>query len=477
VAEVDASSDASCLLSVGIDIGSTTSHLVFSELIVGHSNLLPGARMTVLGRRIIHRSHIRLTPFQEGLLDASALRLFVDESYRAAGLVPAAVDTGAVILTGQAARQQNAKLVDELLSAHAGKFVCATAGHHLEAKLAAHGSGAVRRSRERGETILNVDVGGGTTKLTVIRKGQVERTAAIDIGARVVRFDEDGRVAALQPSAKAVFDAAGLVLQPGEVLGGTRRRELGNALADALVQLLSESNSTWPSSLWLTEPVPELEGIDCAMLSGGVAEYAFGREYHDYGDLGAELGPAFQQAFESAFPDISLLSPEEGIRATVIGASQFSVSLSGDTIFLPDGVPLPVHNLAVVAVALPEDYDAETVAGRVQSALCGVDREVLSRGYALALSGPQFRGYSVVEALVQGIMAGLRGLPAGRLPRALVFNRNLGQVVGQFLARHWPDQLFVCIDEIEVRDLDYLDIGAVRPGESYVPVVIKSLVL
>jgi ethanolamine utilization protein EutA len=74
-----------------------------------------------------------------------------------------------VILTGEAIKRKNAQAIDELFAAEAGKFVCATAGHKLECTLAAHGAGAVKLSKERGDTcLLHVDIGGGTTKLALI---------------------------------------------------------------------------------------------------------------------------------------------------------------------------------------------------------------------------------------------------------------------------------------------------------------------
>ena len=81
------------------------------------------------------------------------------------------VDSGAVILTGEAIKRKNAQAIDELFAAEAGKFVCATAGHKLECTLAAHGAGAVKLSQERGECLLHVDIGGGTTKLALIDNG------------------------------------------------------------------------------------------------------------------------------------------------------------------------------------------------------------------------------------------------------------------------------------------------------------------
>ncbi|HEY8862158.1 MAG TPA: ethanolamine ammonia-lyase reactivating factor EutA, partial [Candidatus Limnocylindria bacterium] len=182
------------LRTVGIDIGTTTSHLIFSEIVLERQGILLSSAYGIVERNVIHRSDVALTPYASGRrIDTEALGRFIDRSYAEAGWRPEEVDTGAVITTGDAARQENARAIVALFSGQAGKFVCATAGHHLESLLAAHGSGAVRRSREPATPlVLNVDIGGGTTKLAVCRDGRVVETAALDIGARLFAWDEDG---------------------------------------------------------------------------------------------------------------------------------------------------------------------------------------------------------------------------------------------------------------------------------------------
>src|SRR5437773_438824 len=152
------------LTSVGIDIGSSTSHLMFSQLSVGYPSPTQ-RRPEVLERRILDRSPILLTPFSgDWNIDAGPLKKLIDGEFEAAGLSPEKVDTGAVIITGEAARRDNAQRIAEMFSDQSGKFVCATAGPRLEALMAAHGSGAVALSREFAMRVLHVDIGGGTTK-------------------------------------------------------------------------------------------------------------------------------------------------------------------------------------------------------------------------------------------------------------------------------------------------------------------------
>ena len=204
------------LVSVGIDIGSSTSHLMFSQLAIGY----PSAhrrRPEILERRVIARSPVLLTPFKENWnIEAGPLESLIEESFRAAGLSRENIDTGAVIITGEAARRENAQKIAELFSAQAGQFVCATAGPRLESLLAAHGSGAVARSREEGTTLLNIDVGGGTTKVSLIDKGRVVGVTAFNIGARLIAFDEKKRIVRMEQSGKIFLESVGCKLLLGD---------------------------------------------------------------------------------------------------------------------------------------------------------------------------------------------------------------------------------------------------------------------
>ena len=171
----------------------------------------------VVHREVLHRSPILLTPYRpDGLIDALALERFVHAAYAEAGLTPDQIDTGAVILTGAALERSNSRAVAELFAGSGGKFVCASAGHNLEGILAAHGSGAVALSHERGDTLLHVDVGGGTTKLARIVSGTVVATTAIGVGAR-------SRVAGRDPNERRRIDRSSRVPNRPSRPGATRR--------------------------------------------------------------------------------------------------------------------------------------------------------------------------------------------------------------------------------------------------------------
>src|SRR5262245_37222757 len=219
------------LTTVGVDVGSSTSHLLFAKLHLQRLTESLSSRFVVVSREVLHKTPILLTPYRpDGLIDVDALERLVHDAYAGAGLKPDDVDTGAVILTGAALERANARAVAELFAGSGGKFVCASAGHNLEGILAAHGSGAVALSSQRGDTLLHVDVGGGTTKLGLLRDGEVVRTAAIHVGGRLVAFDDQERVTRIEPSGAAIASELGIPLALGDRIAADDRRRMADAL-------------------------------------------------------------------------------------------------------------------------------------------------------------------------------------------------------------------------------------------------------
>jgi ethanolamine utilization protein EutA len=458
------------LTSVGIDIGSSTSHLMFSKLLVGYP-ALQRRRPEVLERRVIARSPIVLTPFTgDWNIEAEGLEALVSATFRSAGLSREEIDTGAVILTGEAARRENAKKIAELFSDRAGRFVCATAGPKLEALLAAHGSGAVAQSREEGSALLNIDLGGGTTKISLIERGRIRDTTALNIGARLVAHDEKGRLTRLETGGERFLGDLGCTLKIGDRIGEEILSRLASRMAALLFDLL-EGEKAPRDEIFIGPPMgrpPQVSGI---LFSGGVAEYIYGRESAAFGDLGPLLGREVRaQADKRGF---RILDSSEGIRATVIGASQYSIQLSGETIFVPEPASLPQRNLRIFVARVDwEPPIAERTERAVRAVLGGLDPEVRGTPFALLFSSPPFLGYSAAQELALGIRAALLALSPQERPQALVFEQNIGRVVGEGLM---PALRIPCVDEISLGELDFIDIGALVAGEGYVPVVVKSL--
>jgi ethanolamine utilization protein EutA len=458
------------LTSVGIDIGSSTSHLMFSQLLIGYPSVLQ-RKPIVLERNVIARSPILLTPFSgDWNIEAEPLRQLVDDTFQAAGLSREDIDTGAVIITGEAARRDNAQKIAELFSDETGRFVCATAGPTLETIMAAHGSGAVLHSRDQGLTLLNIDVGGGTTKISLIVNGKICATTAVNIGARLVAHDPRGEIVRLEKAGRRFLSDLGERLDFGSQLAGNLRIRLGELMARGLFDALTTGAAPW-EEFYITPALAELPSIDGILFSGGVSEYIYAREAQGFGDLGPDLGRAIRREAETR--GFNILDAGEGIRATVIGASQYTVQLSGETIFIPKSMALPARNLRVFVTEV--DWQApvaEKTARAVARTLGERDPEVRGTPFVLAFSTPPFTGYGAVQDVARGIDMALENLPADDRPIALVFIGNIGQVVGGMLSAKWN---MPCIDEVSLSELDFIDIGEVVESEGFVPVVIKSL--
>jgi ethanolamine utilization protein EutA len=458
------------LTSVGIDIGSSTSHLMFSRLLIGYPSVLQ-RKPLVLERQVIARSPILLTPFSgDWNIEAEPLRALIEATFAEAGLSRDDIDTGAVIITGEAARRDNAAKIAELFADESGKFVCATAGPTLETIMAAHGSGAVQQSREQGITLLNIDIGGGTTKISIVEAGRIRATTAVNIGARLVAYDGAEEIVRLEKAGRRFLADLGKNLEYGAKLPADLRSRLANRMARALFDAVANGKQPW-EDFYITSGLDALPKIDGILFSGGVSEYIYARESISFGDLGPYLGREIRHEAEAR--GFAILEADEGIRATVIGASQYTVQLSGETIFVPDTLNLPVRNLRVFVAQC--DWQ-RPVAERVENAVLRVlrqrDPEVRGSPYALAISTPPFVGYGAAQDMAEGIDAALTSLIAADRPVALVFGQNVGQVIGGILSTKWN---MPCIDEVALSELDFIDVGEVVPDEGFVPVVIKSL--
>ena len=468
------------LTSVGIDIGSSTTHLLFSRLTLRREGAAFSTRYSVSERTILWSSPILLTPYRSPTeIDFAAVRAFIEQGYVEAGLTPDRIDSGAVVITGEALKKENAQPIAEYVAEQSGKFVCASAGPHHEALLAAHGSGAVHLSRATRSTILNIDIGGGTTKLSLIRNGQVERTAAISIGARLVAFDADGRIDRLEDAGRAIGEWSGIILRLGDLLPPHRRERLAARMADMLLSTLEPSDgehagadvSPLAASLMITPPLAvTLDAIDYIVFSGGVSEYIHGRATADYGDLGPLLGAALRR-FVARQPVGSVLEPVQGIRATVIGAGEYSVQVSGMTGFSTDSAPLPLFGLKVVRAIHDPDGNFATA---IETALRKFDLDAFEPGLMIATSIEGEIGYRALRQVADGIAECASADPDAAL--IVTVEQDVAHSLGRILREelHVANPLVV-IDGILVGDLDYVDIGRPIGAAGVFPVTVKSL--
>jgi len=470
------------LVSVGIDIGSAGTQVVFSRVQLRRLSEDLTSRYFVVARDTLYQSPVTLTPYaSEARIDDQAIGRIIDEAYAAAGLHPDQIDTGAVILTGEALRRDNAKAIAEVLADVGGEFVCATAGHHMESMLAAYGSGAAQASRDGSGPILNIDIGGGTTKLALVEGGHIVHTAALHLGGRLAVVDEEGRLTRLDPAGRHLASLAGCEWTLGDLVTADELDRVTHWMADALVQALTAQ--TPPSAvtdLWLTEPLGIVSGLAGAMFSGGVGEYVYGRETRDFGDLGPRLGAAMRARVDAGALGVPLLPAGECIRATAIGASEYSVQLSGNTVYISNpGALLPRKNLQVVQppVTIDDTIDPASVTSAIASHLRRFDLVEGEADVALAFRWRGVPAYARLAAFARGILGALPRTQAEGRPVYIVLDGDIAQTLGALM----KDELglasdLLVLDGISLWDFDYIDLGRVRMPSFTVPVTIKSLV-
>ena len=464
------------LTSVGVDIGSSTSHLVFSRLEL----TLEGSRYRVTKREVLNESQILLTPYVDDTrIDVEALEAFINEQYKNAKIKREEVDTGALILTGVAVRRRNARAIGELFAEEAGKFVAVSAGDGLEATMAAHGSGAVAHSEKIGGVVLNIDIGGGTSKFAICNNGKVQEVSAIDVGARLLAFDNEGAVVRIEEAGRKHAGWAGFSVELGQKIPQDNLKKMVAGMIDKLFAMLNpESISEEIKGLLRLPPLAYRGEIDCVMFSGGVSEFIYNRTKSTFGDL----GPLIAEEVHRRMGDLGLLvmEPHARIRATVIGASQYTVQVSGNTVFISPDDAVPVRNIAVVAPEFPLDNDEftkEAVRDAALSALRRLDLLSARQPVAVAFHWDGSATFFRLQAFCGGIAEGLKDILAKGHPLVLVNDGDIGGIVGL----HFQEELrlqtpIISIDGIALSDFDFIDIGALIQSSGAVPVVIKSLI-
>jgi ethanolamine utilization protein EutA len=468
------------LLTVGIDIGSSTSHLLFAHVKLRREVHDLSSRFVVVERETVWQSPILFTPFlPDGTIDAHRLSHFFRDAYHAAGITRAEVDSGAVILTGEAIKRRNARVIDEIFASESGKFVCATAGHRLESILAAHGSGATAVSAQRAAAVLHVDIGGGTTKLALIDNGVIVDVAAFAVGGRLIAQDQDGVWSRVDDSALAVAQELRLDTSPAKLADPEVRRQLARRLAVVVVdQIAGSLLDGLGRQLELTESLRRTVDPDFITFSGGVAEYIFGRETEDHGDIARDLATEVVALLRDRVR-VPSVEVAQRIRATVIGASQFTVQVSGKTIHMSSPEMLPVHNVPVLHLGRPiaDEVDSAAIAEAFHgvAALHGSD---LGEPVALAFTWSGLPSYDRLYAVALGIAAAVAaGTGTGTgVPLLIVNDGDVGQTLGRILEHDTSlDRPLISIDGIDLKELDFIDIGEFLTPPGVVPVVIKSL--
>lgn len=475
------------LTTVGIDIGSATSHMLFSRVMLSRADALPNSRFRIVQRESLHASSVIFTPFRDnGMIDADALDDFLKKEYEAAHLTPQDIQAGAVILTGEALRRRNARAVNELLARHGGAFVCATASHELEAVLAAHGSGMVAHSALQHTRNLHIDIGGGTSKFAWIDNGQIVAVAALACGGRLVARDTTGRWTRIENTAHLLAQSLKLTLSPETLESPALRQRLATQQAAILIACIIKTPLDHVSQQFrLTSWTPPDWQPDAISLSGGVSEYLYGHENRDFGDIGRDLATALQAEFSALDNLPKLIDPGAatcicGIRATATGAAQFTMQVSGRTIFVSDETYLGARNVPVIPLSTAGAVPLDGAAWRKTIADAAI-RHARPPGseMALAFTWHGTPSHARLHAWATAIVEALN-TPASPPPALLVLaidgdvGQSLGRILREELSFTTP---LICVDGLRLNAFDYIDIGQRLSPPGVIPVVIKSLII
>ncbi|MBQ2968354.1 MAG: ethanolamine ammonia-lyase reactivating factor EutA [Clostridia bacterium] len=444
------------LLSVGVDLGTSTTQIIFSRLHL--KNKASGAnvpRMEIVQKEILYKSDIHFTPLlSPTTIDTEKVLNILKAEYQKAGFLPADTDTGAVIITGETARKENASAVLNILSEFSGDFVVATAGADLESILSAKGAGIDALSKEHRLFIANADIGGGTTNIAVYKNGVLQNTACYDIGGRLIRYDQNRTVTYIAPKLKEIIRQENLSLKEGVPLNMTDLSKLLDLIVSALENAFGIKQSKYHDLLVTHKGLTAPDKLTHISFSGGVAEGIYNHLENPFafGDIGVFLAEKIKNS--ALFPRYTLQKGTETIRATVVGAGSHAVSLSGSTVFFDPKV-LPLKNLPVTILSsktLPERTEDTMTLFSVR------DVEDLS-----------FAGLSSLADHLQKILH-----PALN-PVVLNFEKDIGKTLGYMLKSRMPDKTILSMDSLKVSESDYVDIGKPAPGGSVLPVVIKTL--
>ncbi|WBU39490.1 ethanolamine ammonia-lyase reactivating factor EutA [Marinobacter alkaliphilus] len=466
--------------SVGIDIGTTTTQVIFSRLtMVNRAPVTQVPRYEFVEREIFFQSIVSRTPLREdGTVDMPMLQRFIDEQFAVAGLTLSDIETGAIIITGETSKVINAKDTVLNLAEQLGDFVVATAGPNLESVIAGKGSGAGEYSKRNHARVLNIDIGGGTSNYVVFNSGHVEDTACLNIGGNLIKTDRSGSVTKIrEPARKVIEFLFGEALSEAR-LNADHLKKIANGMAQLVVDVIVGNRSELAQKLMMTPYLKSSGEFDAVFISGGVGTsyYRLKTEELDpfqWDDIGILLAGALLKHPTLAAMKVKV--PLQTQQATVIGAGAYSMSLSGSSIWLNVDT-LPIRNIPVVQPDIDwQTTDQPPVCHSIIEAAKRMDMRLREDHYAISLGGRMPMSYRAVSHTAKEIADYYQQHGNSREPAIIVTENDLGKVLGMELQPLIEPQKLLVIDEVRAVAGDYIDIGESFFGGEVVPLTIKSL--
>ena len=459
-------SDIIEVLTLGLDIGSATSHISISQLTMvrGHN------RYTVSSTEVVYQSPVMKTPFGgdgRELIIRTDLESMIDDSLLKANVDRDDIESGVVILTGNALRRHNAREIADLLASFSGKFISISAGDRLESTMAAYGSGTVQASM--GGDCLNVDIGGGTTKITRCVDGKITELTAIEVGGRILQFTDDGHVGHAEPNL-GLYTANDQLPEYGSEISDVELEQIIDRMAHTVLRAVQGCDLGDAQRL---DSITEFPASGTVILSGGVSQWITNIESSvECDDLGQRLAFKTRDMLQDTGYKIEVA--DDPIRATVLGASQQRMQVSGNTVFISDERLLPIRNAPVSLVTVPtEDFDQDTITRLVKDS---VSKALFNGDHGLRALGIDWLGsltYSRADEFCRGVIEGLKGL---NTPITLLFKQDIAGLIGiHFVEEMGYQKPVICLDGLDQVDFDFVDIGEVINQTGLVPVVAKSI--
>lgn len=473
------------ILSVGIDIGTSTTQVIFSKLTMENtSGYFTVPRVSIIDKKVVYKSDVYITPlYNEVMIDTDKVRDIVASEFAKAGFTPADTSSGAVIITGESARKENSDAVLQKLSDFAGDFVVSAAGPDMESVIAGKGSGAYEYSMKNNCVVANFDIGGGTTNIVVFDDGKTVARGCYDIGGRLICIAPDMRVIKLSPSAARVAKTCGVHIHVGEKTKLEDLEKIAGKMTEVLCAVISGTKDRQLLALMEDLKTPgssalDFDGkLDAVSFSGGVAEAIYEKkaDAFEFGDIGIILGQAVKKS--SLTKDFSLILSKEMIRATVIGAGTYTTTISGSTITYTDHL-FPIKNIPVMRL----DKAAEEACYHGKSELLKerIRWFMLQNGtdfMIMSMEGLDNPSYVQIRQAAEAIAAAAFECFGGDKPIIAVVEKDMAKALGQLIQRCFNGRRpVIVIDSIHAEDGDYVDMGHPVMNGMVIPVVVKTLI-